>query len=126
MATTGDQVDSIRVTLPFIREIPGIKPYRIVGPLPAERENQRTNVTSVDIEGVEIHNARSRETTFSLDINGFEFTRFEPKIKLVGYDEATAECFLEGICAFLQGRFKTPYVFPYDLRVGSTVPTNAP
>lgn len=85
-----------------------------------ERENQRTNVTSVDIEGIQIYNARSQKTTFSFDVNGFEFKRFEPKTKLLGNDEATAESFLEEICLFLEDRFNTPHVFPYDLRIRST------
>jgi hypothetical protein len=114
-------VSKLHVTLPFIQEIPGVKPYRIIGPFPPEREPDRTNVRSVNIEGVLLHSAWLNQAGFWIDCHGFEFMSFQSETQLVGDDENTPQSFLNEIGALLENQFHTPHVLPYDSASGKSV-----
>lgn len=91
------------------------KPYRIVGPLPADQEAWRTNIETEQHLDVPIFDARPKFSELSLDREGFEYVRFVPHITIQSADSATL--YLEAIATFLKTHLGTPHVFPYDLRV---------
>lgn len=91
-----------------------------MGSLPLEHEALHTNLELEQHSDVTIFNARPRKERFSLDIDGFEFISFEPKVQIL-HNEDVSE-YLLGVATFLKKHFQTPHVFPYDLRVSHCLP----
>lgn len=74
---------AILARLSFLANIPLFeveKPYEIYFPLPTEFP--KSNCQFEDYDGVEIHDARGHEESFSLEKSGFAFTQFTSAVAL--------------------------------------------
>lgn len=109
--------ESICATLSFVCVTPDVKPHEAIRPLTPESEGRGTNIQTIDIPNVRIHNARFQQESFSINDQGFEFHQFQAKPDLFGGDDSKAEGFQLEMCEFLKEKFLTPHVFTYDLRV---------
>ncbi|CAH0024837.1 unnamed protein product, partial [Clonostachys rhizophaga] len=107
----GKKTQTIVSTLPFMKEISGMKCYRIIGPLPAEHESKRTNIEAMEVAHVTVYNGPAFHRRPRIQIY-----RFEHNTQLISDHSEAAQGFQE-VVTFPQDHFQKPHIFSYVLRV---------